>query len=115
MVQTPKTVPEPSDPIAIHKESSPKRRCESVTGKCVSGFAISKAQQQEIAESFQEAKIKLCGNDQVSFTWKAGQLKMQSAPAGFGSDVENILKLLLKNNLQSAALPGLVTVRCNQH
>jgi len=112
---SPKTVPEPSDPIAIHKESSPKRRCESVTGKCVSGFAISKAEQQEIAESFQEAKIKLCGNDQVSFTWKAGQLKMQSAPAGFGSDVENILKLLLKNNLQSAALPGLVTVRCNQH
>jgi serine/threonine protein kinase len=112
---------EPSEPSERseqgprHKESSPKRRCESIAAKCVSGFAMTKAQQQEIAESFQEAKVKLCGSDQVSFTWKAGQLRIQSAPAAFGPDAQSMFKLLLRNNLQSPSLPGLITVRCTQH
>ena len=88
---------------------------QSVTGKCVSGFAISKASSKRSRGS-SKPRSSSAAMTKCHLLGGLEQLKLLTGSHRIWSDVENILKLLLKNNLQSAALPGLVTVRCKiQH
>lgn len=101
-------------PVAVKEPPRPPR-CESVTAKCVSSPLNIKAdQKEEIAASFQQALVPVCGGEAFVFTWKSGQLKLRRSPKGFTADKQNLLKLSLTGNLRSPELLGPVTIRCDR-
>lgn len=120
-VTTPPTTIEPAaqmpsapTPVVV-KEPPRAPRCETVTAKCVSSpLNIKVEQKEEIAASFQQALVPVCGGESFLFTWKSGQLKLSKSPKGFTADKQNLLKLSLTGNLRSPELVGPVTIRCDR-
>lgn len=98
----------------VRSRAASSASCVAPKASCIGGAISSVAIRDQVVLALQEAQVRLCGSDHLTFDLRGSEPVLLDVPARFDSEDRRALRIALRGRLQGVRVSTIIEVRCRR-